>query len=218
MNILFILWAGSSVPSGIDTFRWFTAGVFNMDFFDINYVKQHKEESVKFYKKLRKDFISKKTNYYHDYISKLIKEWHNINIISQNIDILDKWYDNLLKIHWDISLNRCLNNFKHDVSDKELWMRCEKCNSHIIPNILYYNELYKKDDLDILKKMIDKQYDFCITIGTTLEIPFIKENIVKKVKSTYNININPEFNISEFQYMNYKNLNEFKENIWLILE
>jgi len=92
-------------------------------------------------------------------------------------------------------------------------MRCEKCNSHIIPNILYYNELYKKDDLDILKKMIDKQYDFCITIGTTLEIPFIKENIVKKVKSTYNININPEFNISEFQYMNYKNLNEFKENI-----
>lgn len=212
-NILILLGAWSSYPSWINTFRWIWSINDNSEIFEylnIDYIKRNKLSSIKFLKLFKEEFNNKKENYYHEFIKK-ISESNNINIISQNIDNLDYWLKNVVKIHWDIFKNKCLNNYRHNVDNKEIGDKCNICNSYIIPDILYYNEMYNKELLSKIKILIDNEYDYFIIIWSSLEISFI-ENITKKIKTKSKININPILELNE--YNNFKTFADFKDSIY----
>jgi len=221
MKILIILWAWSSVPSGIPSFRWESKANFNLDYFNINYIKKHNKikdkelnNIIKYYKNLREEFKNKKQNDYHKYIKTLCLK-HNCNIISQNIDDLDlDLNDNIIKLHWNLFRNKCLNNRKHKISKKiDIWDKCEKCNSLIIPNIQYYEELYPKQIIHRMNKLKKEKYDCILLIGTSLQIGYIY-NFVKKLNSEFKININPELNLKLSWYLQYNNFKTFFNDIW----
>ena len=216
MKILFILWAGVSAPSWIPTFQGSTKWNFNQSFFNIDYLKKHKSDATKFFKDLRINFSKKKPNFYHEYIMKLDKsKYHEVSVISQNIDNLDLWIRDIIKIHWNLMNNRCLNNPKHnnDKTDIDIWDKCKKCNSLIIPDIVFYWDNYKDDVIKEVKNKLKEQYDYCIVIWTELNIQYT-HSIFSKIKSYKYININPEFIIDDKKVINYKTLDEFNKDIW----
>jgi len=226
MKILILLGAWASVPSWISTFRWKTAWNFNIDYFNINYIKKQNKKNKKelqkiidYYKNIRKDFSNKKQNYYHDYIKKLQFQ-EDVFILSQNIDNLDYNIvnkENLIKLHWDLFKNRCLNNRKHNIwKNNDIWDKCQKCNSLIIPDILYYEETYPKEIVIKLNKLLKKEYDVFLLIWSSLEIWFINQ-IIGKIKAQFKININPELNLREFWFLQYSNFNDFIKKIWKTL-
>lgn len=221
MRILIILWAWCSVPSWISSFRWNGSGNFNLNYFNLNYIKkQNKKKNeeiqniLKYYENLRKLFENKKQNYYHKYIKELCIK-HNCDIISQNIDNLDlDLNDNIIKLHWNLFKNKCLNNRKHIIKDNiQLWEKCKKCNSLIIPNIQYYEENYPKEILEKMNKLKKQKYDCLILIWTSLQIWYIY-NFINNINAEFKININPELNLKPLWFLQYNDFDTFFKDIW----
>lgn len=213
MKILVILGAGSSLESWIPTFRWKWKWRIDNNIFHKNFFLKNKNYCIEKYKELESIFCNNNKNNYHKFLDNLDQN-HELIILSQNIDNLDKNYSNVLKIHWEFNNRKCLNNYKHKVEHKNIWERCNICNSYIIPNIVLYWEKYKEDHLIKMKKLQEDMYDFFIIIWTELEIyPIFKFS--NSIRSNFYININPtkEFNFTE----NYKNLDQFINEKWFLL-
>lgn len=217
MNILVLLWAWSSVLSWIPTFQWIWSKKIDHNLFDHIFLKKHQSNSIKFYKTLIDNFNNKKYNEYHIFLKELNKRF-NLEVISQNIDNLDKFLPQTIKLHWNLNNNRCIISKKHKIN-KELNIgdRCNICNSYIFPDILYYWEKYDKKLLSQVKSLLNKKYDFFIVIWTTLNI-WVIENIVKKVESEFKININPDKIAHINNFYNFNNLTEFKNKLWCVLK
>jgi len=216
MKILALIWAGTSVASGIASFRWkWKKDNLDLRFFDINFIKKHKLQAIEFYKNLLKDFLDKPYNDYHYFLNEL-DEKYDLTVISQNIDNLDIHYKNIVKIHWKLDELKCINNYKHKIENwQKIWDRCKKCNSYLFPNILYYGENYKKEDVEKLNKIKKQEYDLFLVIWTSLQIAFV-ENYIRKIKAKNKININPEIEISWFE--NLKDLDSAKNYMKSILQ
>ena len=204
MKILVLLGAWASVESWIPSFRWKTKNKdLDLRFFDLEFLKKNKQQAIDFYKNLLKDFSNKPYNEYHYFLDELDKKY-DLTIVSQNIDNLDTHYKNVVKIHWKLDELKCINNYKHKIQKwQNIWDRCKKCNAYLFPNILYYWENYKKEDIEKLNKIKKQEYDLFIVIWTSLQLPSISY-WVNKIKAKFKININPDLELDWFE--NSKNL------------
>jgi len=215
MKILALIWAWTSVDSWIPTFRWAKKDKnIDLQFFDINFIKKNKQKSITFYNKFINSFKDKKSNKYHKFLSDLDKK-HKLTILSQNIDNLDIEFNNCIKLHWNINSIKCINNFKHKIKkNQKIWDKCNVCKGAIFPNILYYWEKYKEEDLINLDKIKKTNYDILLLIGTSLQIKFVS-TYIQTIKADIKININPEIDIKGF--INYNNLEDTINEIKYII-
>lgn len=233
-KILFILWAWASQSSWIPTFTWFWAKPLFSDiiswsvpvegqriFFEygwwINYINQW----IKFFNYSREVF-NKQPNDIHLYIETLLSQLDkfNIKMINQNIDNLDKNFniispDCCIKIHGDIFLNRCSNNYKHNIRDlkhrlnlnPESQERCSLCNSKIIPDIIYCDEKYREYNIHRISQWKKEKLDCVILIGTSLKIKYILDIANSfRLKSEHCLNLNLTESFPWFE-----NINTLKE-------
>ena len=177
-NIVVLSGAGISAESGISTFRD-DGGLWEQ--FDLERLAsavgfyEDPESALEFYNSLRKDISNAEPNHAHNLLAELEK-WHNVTIITQNVDDLHEraGSSNVIHLHGEMakvtsSINRnnpdVVKEFPLDVpiriGDKVA------DGSQLRPHVVLFGEYVT--GFDDVKKLV-KEADVFLVIGTSLKV------------------------------------------------
>lgn len=173
-NIFILTGAGISAESGLSTFRS-ENGLWNNhrveDVATIEAFARNPDYVHEFYNQMRPELFKAEPNAAHLAITKLQHEYPaNINVITQNIDVLHEKAGNanILHIHGQINQIVCLN-CGHIIESWGAYSSEDECeNCHICgmlkPNIVFFGEnlLY----MDKVEKLL-QSCDLFLSIGTS---------------------------------------------------
>lgn len=181
-KIVILSGAGISTNTGIPDFRgengiYTKADIENPELiFDCYYFKDHPELFYKFHKNFLEYVENAKPTYAYKKIYELENQGKLLGIITQNIDSLHKMAGNknVLEIHGGLYENYCLKcgekysykQVKEKINDQGI-PRCDKCNSIIKPDIVFFGEKIKYLDESI---KIMKKTDLIIILGSSLMV------------------------------------------------
>jgi NAD-dependent deacetylase len=181
-KIVILSGAGISTNTGIPDFRgengiYTKADIENPELiFDYYYFKDHPELFYNFHKKFLEYVENAKPTYAYEKIYDLEKQNKLLGIITQNIDSLHKMAGNknVLEIHGGLYDNYCLKcgekysykQVKGKINNQEV-PRCDKCNSIIKPDIVFFGEMVK--DIEESIEMM-KDSDLLMILGSSLSV------------------------------------------------
>ncbi|MBR1399732.1 MAG: NAD-dependent deacylase [Alphaproteobacteria bacterium] len=174
-NIVILTGAGISAESGLSTFRS-ENGLWNNhpveDVATIEAFERNPEYVHEFYNEMRPELFAAKPNPAHLAITKLQQEYKNsnINIITQNVDVLHEkaGNKNVYHIHGQINQIVCLNcgHVFETWSDVHSDDECEYCHTKglLKPNIVFFGEsLLYMDTVEYLLQ----NCDLFLSVGTS---------------------------------------------------
>ena len=173
-NIVILSGAGISAESGLSTFRS-ENGLWNNhrveDVATIEAYYRNPDYVHQFYNEMRPELYKANPNPAHKAITKLQEKYQaNINVITQNVDVLHEkaGNKNVYHIHGQINQIVCLNcghvfETWGDITSED---KCEKCGTvgMLKPNIVFFGEnLLYMDKVDSLLK----NCDLFVSVGTS---------------------------------------------------
>lgn len=178
-NIVCLLGAGASVPSGIPDFRS-ASGLYNQEtnveeILSHTYFKMHPDKFYKFYKE-KMLYPQAKPNPIHYTLAKWEREGKLKACLTQNIDGLElvAGLKNVLQLHGTVLKNHCVQcgkffDLNYVLEHGDPVPLCDKCQGIIKPDVVLYEEAL---DMELLEKAVNyvKQAEVILVIGTSLRV------------------------------------------------
>lgn len=184
-NVLFILGSGSSVDSGLFTYR---------DSNKYNNIATLDDDVDTIWEKLLPIFCKAKecnclSNTYK-IINDIMLKNPNSYILTQNIDGLIKQIktENIIELHGNINYMKCkkCNLYVETDVNKKYCI----CSERYYPMVTLYGETLTFN----LGRTLKKPYKYVLVIGTSLQFQYLRDIINKcKSKGSKVIHINPDF-------------------------
>ncbi|MEN3044130.1 MAG: NAD-dependent deacylase [Candidatus Hydrothermales bacterium] len=201
-SLMVLTGAGISKDSGIPTFRGEDGLWRNYDATKLATPEAFKENPKlvwEWYNWRRSIILKAVPNYAHFAIKRLEDMIEDFLLVTQNVDNLhrDAGSKKLIEMHGNIFETLCtgcgyLKFEKCIFREDELPPRCERCNSLLRPNVVWFTEPIPRDVLKKIFESIDTK-EAILVVGTSLlvypaaSLPFIFKEKNKKV-----FEINPE--------------------------
>jgi len=186
-KIMIFSGAGLSAESGISTFRD-DGGLWSN--YDINRIciagclNWNYDETIQFYNLRRKDVEDKKPNKAHLKIAEIKNKYPDlIDVVTQNVDdLLEKaGCKDVLHLHGFLREIRCMGcgeikDIGYSKQEKELLI-CDKCNSKMRPNVVFFNEPAPKYS-DLNEKLSNCGLFIVIgTSGNVIDVSYLSKHI-----------------------------------------
>lgn len=195
MSVLFILGSGTSVDSGLFTYRGdnsVKSKIITVDD-DLETVWSNLDPLIKKVQEIKNNDLSPT----YQLIQEIVNKTNNSKILTQNIDgIARKIKDiELIELHGNINEVEC-ENCNYTTNYENSNMLCEVCHSRLRPSVIFVGEdlkVYNK-----AKKIVKNKFTHILIIGTTLQFPYLRELIGKaKQFGSKVIHINPDNDYDE---------------------
>lgn len=178
-NIVCLLGAGASVPSGIPDFRS-AAGLYAQnanaeEILSHSYFKMHPDKFYKFYKE-KMLYPQAKPNPIHYTLAKWEKQGKLKACLTQNIDGLElvAGIKNVLQLHGTVLKNHCTKcgefyDLNYILEHGDPVPLCSKCQGIIKPDVVLYEEPL---DTELLQRAVYfvKTAQVILVIGTSLRV------------------------------------------------
>jgi len=225
-KIMIFSGAGLSAESGISTFRD-SGGLW--DNYDINKIctagclDWNYDETIHFYNLRRKDIEDKKPNYAHIKIAEIKNKYPDlIDIVTQNVDDLLERANckDILHLHGFLREIRCMNcgNIK-DIGYREQkakLLKCDKCNSKMRPNVVFFNEAAPKYN-DLNSKLSNCGLFIVIgTSGNVIDVSYFSKYIDYSILN--NLDKSNAINERVFDKIYYKKATKAIDDIYQDIE
>lgn len=199
MSILFILGSGTSVDSGLPTYRGpngiYTGTSENPQ--DILRKETLQTDPHKIWKILKDLHISNpKPGPTYDRLRDVISSHPNSFVITQNVDGFARTLNcGYAEIHGSALTMTCMDCVKRRPTDIEN-QRCE-CGGLCRPDIILFGEDLPMAELAKMYGALSRNYEYVAVIGTTLAFPYLHQ-IVEDMrrKGSKIIHINPDITYS----------------------
>jgi len=209
MKIVAFTGAGVSKESGINTFR---DGDGLWKKYDPEIVsskvgwKKNREIVIDFYNTVRKEMINKVPNDAHKYLAKL-EEYHDVSIITQNVDDLHERAGSTNVIHLHGELNKTQSSLESSITypytdDIKIGDKCE-LGSQIRPHVVLFGEL--PNNVEKAYEVL-KDCDLLLVIGTSLNIIYtisMLESIDEERTTVIYIDPNPSSVLDGVTHVDY---------------
>ncbi len=191
--------AGVSVESGIPPFRG-AGGIwekYDPEILEINYFKQHPEQSWKFIRNIfYKEMSRAVPNQGHLLLADLQRAGHIKCLITQNIDGLHQQAGSMKVIEYHGSVRRlvCIGCGRI-VNSGDFWLEpvpgCRKCHSLLKPDFIFFGEPLSEEVLRDVQIELSKT-DLLIVIGASGEVwPAARIPFEAKQRGAKIIEVNP---------------------------
>jgi len=210
-DILFILGSGTSVDSGLHTYRGHS-GIYKDDDYPENYFKNINinkdiDKVWDFFKDLYITSCDVGSTYKE--IEKLIEKYPKSCIITQNIDNLINCINlkdiPVIEIHGNNKNMICMNKKCGKINVVDINSPYCDCKYYCRPDIVCYGESLDKKKVEKCCKETKKFYKYVLIIGTTLQFDYLKtfiHNAKKRFAKVYHINPDNNYqkNIGKNEY------------------
>jgi NAD-dependent deacetylase len=172
-RIVVLTGAGISKESGIPTFRDAQDGLWAnyspKDLASMEGFKKNPKLVIDWYNWRREIVLKAEPNRAHLLLAQWEKHFPHLLVITQNVDGLHSkaGSERVLEIHGSIHRMKCLG--KHHPSawiDSDQPPRCQKCNSLLRPDLVWFGEMLSKAHLQEIDKAL-WDADIFIAIGTS---------------------------------------------------
>lgn len=219
--------AGISTLSGIPDFRSPNNEIWEKydqsKIFNIDYFYKHPEDFYDFAKILF-DVVSKsEPNIVHKLVYELVQKNIVKSVITQNIDMLHQksGIKQVLELHGSPISSKCIKcNDKYVFNDllckiySDIVPKCDKCNSLIKPDVVFYGEQLNHS---VLTESINNanKADLCLVFGTSLVVypaAMIPEIVARNNNNLIIVN-NSETHLDGYALFKEQDLHTFCENI-----
>jgi NAD-dependent deacetylase len=175
MNILVLTGAGISAESGLKTFRDCEDGMWNNykieEVCSVEAMENNFEKVLEFYSKRREEALNVKPNAGH-YALVELEKYHNVDIVTQNVDFLHELAGSSNVIHLHGELNKARDMVTEEVFDDSGDFYIGKLSpngNQLRPHIVVFGEMVPNMRIvdDMLK---NNHYDYLIIIGTSMAV------------------------------------------------
>ncbi len=206
-SILFITGAGISAESGLPTYRGIS-GLYNSqeteDGIQIEealsggMMRSRPELTWKYLAQMEAACRGKSYNRAHEVIALMEKKFNRICVLTQNVDGFHHkaGSTNIIDIHGNMNDLYCLEcKYEltvEDYGDQQIPPVCPKCNGHMRPDVVLFEELLSTRKTSKLRQELQKGFDAVFSVGTTSVFPYIAQPVVAAHYSNIpTIEINP---------------------------
>ena len=195
-GILFILGSGSSVDSGLFTYRNNKDTVkiiSNTD--DIDTIWKSVYEIFHVAREV------KELGNTYKIIQDIVNNYPNSTILTQNVDGLVNQINNvnIVELHGNVNYMKC-NNCKEIFSTNN--NICINCNIICNPTVTLLNEDLDNKVTSKIGKLLKLSYKYVVILGTTLQFQYLRNIINKcKMRGSKVIHINPDNLYDKIEYV-----------------
>ncbi len=197
-KIVFFTGAGMSAESNVPTYRG-KGGIWNKynweEFACQTAFDRDPEKVLKFHEIRRKAVLECKPHSGHFVISELGKKHPQVIVVTQNIDGMHQraGSKNVIELHGSLWRLMCpKHGIVEDMGETYKNYKCEKCNTWLRPDIIWFGDMLNQDVIQQAIKAIGS-CDIFISIGTSgVVYPAAGFPEIAKRAGAFCIEINPE--------------------------
>ena len=193
-NRLFIIsGAGMSADSGLPTYRG-VAGLYNEtdtedgiaieEALSGSMFRRRPDLTWKYLGQIAQSAQSATFNRGHEVLARFEEKFETVTVLTQNVDGFHSLAgsSDVIEIHGTIRKLHCTHCDHsidiHTFPETTTPPRCEKCNAHMRPSIVLFDEMLPEDALSRFSACMRVSYDLVFSIGTSSVFPYIIEPIV----------------------------------------
>lgn len=134
----------------------------------------------------------------HEVLAEMEKAFERFWILTQNVDGFHTTAgsQNVIEIHGNLHWMKCTScdylNYHDDYSNFKLPPVCPNCAAMVRPNVVLFEEQLPAEQLEVLYREAQKDFDLVISIGTSSYFPYILQPVyLAKQLGIPTIEINP---------------------------
>ena len=191
-DIFVITGAGISADSGLPTYRGI-GGLYDNKSTDDgmpiekalsgSMFKTRPEITWKYLAEIEKGARNATFNRGHEVLAEMEREFKRLWILTQNVDGFhtSAGSKNVIEIHGNLHWMTCTKcdyqKYYEDYSDFEIPPVCPSCDSLVRPKVVLFEEQLPSDQVDILYREAQTDFDLVISIGTSSYFPYIVQPV-----------------------------------------
>ena len=206
-SIFFITGAGISADSGLPTYRG-VSGLYDNKITEEGMsietalsgetLRSNPEISWKYIYQIEKKCRGATFNRGHQVIMEMEQHFERVWILTQNVDGFHRasGSQNVINIHGDIHHLKCTDCSWHEkvenYSTLSIPPSCPVCKAIIRPDVVLFGEMLSEQNIRILQKELEMEFDIYFSIGTTSVFPYIMTPVLlAKQLGRPTVEINP---------------------------
>ena len=205
-HIVFFTGAGMSAESGVPTYRG-RDGIWNQyrweEYACQNAFDADPEKVLKFHELRRGAVLTCTPHPGHETIAALEKKYHEITVVTQNIDGMHQRAGSMqvIELHGSLWRVRCpRHGISEDMNSTYSRYRCDKCGEWLRPDIIRFGDSLNQRVTDEATAVIGR-CDLFVSIGTSgVVYPAAGFPRIARENNARCIEINPEANEMSFLY------------------
>ncbi len=206
-NLLFVTGAGISADSGLPTYRGVGGLYDDRDTEDDlpievclsgSMFRRDPARTWKYIRQIEETCRGAQPNAAHRIIAALERRLERVWVLTQNVDGLHAaaGSQKLITIHGDVHELICTKCSWHATVESYAGLDplpcCPKCGAVIRPKVVLFDEMLPLDQLDTLRRELERGFEAVVMIGTTAVFPYIAAPVVQASESGgVTIEINP---------------------------
>lgn len=160
--------------------------------------KTHPEITWKYLAEIERGARNATHNRGHEVLAEMEKAFQRFWILTQNVDGFHSsaGSENVIEIHGNLHWMKCTTcdylKYYDTYADFELPPVCPKCSAMVRPKVVLFEEQLPADQLDVLYRQAQKDFDLVISIGTSNYFPYIVQPVyLAKQLGIPTVEINP---------------------------
>jgi NAD-dependent deacetylase len=206
-NALVITGAGVSADSGLPTYRGIGGlyegalteeGLAIEDALSGEMMLRRPELIWKYIYEIARSFAHATPNRAHEVIAALEKHIPRTWVLTQNVDAFHRRAGsaNVIEVHGDIHRLRCVTcPYRTTVTDfatLAIPPQCPICGDTLRPEVVLFGEMLPMDEVEKLRRELDRGFDVVLSIGTSSLFPYIAEPVfAARERGIPTVEINP---------------------------